>query len=117
VLLISLAIAGVFLLPYCNLLFKCGCKFPWQGGVDFCNIHQAGVPHCPWCVARNPVLETIPVLLVLSGQAFSIFYFDKKYRWSFMKLLFVSLIIFYLLSAVHGFFFKLLDNYPHFLFY
>ena len=33
----------------CHLLFQCGCTFPWAGGADHCNIHVAGVPHCPWC--------------------------------------------------------------------
>lgn len=35
--------------PYCGLLFRCHCTFPWAGGAAGCNIHHASGPKCPWC--------------------------------------------------------------------
>lgn len=32
----------VFLLPYCGLLYRCGCTFEFWGGVSKCNIND---PH------------------------------------------------------------------------
>ena len=34
---------------YCNLIFQCGCTWPWAGGSSHCNIHNPNGPHCPWC--------------------------------------------------------------------
>jgi hypothetical protein len=55
-LLIFLASAGVtcvFFINFCALVFACGCRFLWAGADRACNIHTAGVHHCPWC-AHNP---------------------------------------------------------------
>jgi hypothetical protein len=42
----------LFLLPYCGLLFRCGCTFLWLGGISKCNIYDPHEPHkCPWCMA------------------------------------------------------------------
>ena len=35
---------------FCNLVYQCGCRSLWNGAAVSCNIHQAGVPHCPWCI-------------------------------------------------------------------
>ena len=35
---------------YCNLIFQCGCTWPWAGGSKYCNIHNPNGPHCPWYV-------------------------------------------------------------------
>jgi hypothetical protein len=52
-LLVAAAIvAGVAVLSFhsvCDLLFACGCRPLWAGGTAGCNIHQPGVPHCPFC--------------------------------------------------------------------
>jgi len=117
VFLLSAAVTGIFLLPYCDFLFKCGCTFFWTTGVSLCNIYQPLTPHCPWCEARSPLLQTIPFLLVLLGQGVVIRSLDKKYDWPWAKLFLASLAVFLILGAVHGLFFKLLDDYPHFLFY
>ena len=60
----------LFLLPYCGLLFRCGCTFLWLGGVSNCNINNPHAQHkCPWCVAPKstawlvnwgtPIISTI----------------------------------------------------------
>lgn len=35
--------------PYCGLLFRCGCTWPWSGGWGNCNVHNPTGPKCPWC--------------------------------------------------------------------
>jgi hypothetical protein len=42
-------LAAAFAHPVCDLFFRCGCN--WLGAAH-CNIHTAGVPHCPWCTTR-----------------------------------------------------------------
>jgi len=34
-------------LPLCGLMFQCGCTI--LTGDAHCNMHDRGVPHCPWC--------------------------------------------------------------------
>jgi len=45
----------LFLLPYCNILFRCGCTWEWAGGIEHCNIFDNDKPHCPWCSANANV--------------------------------------------------------------
>lgn len=37
-------------LDFCNLVYQCGCRSAWAGADAACNVHRAGVRHCPWCV-------------------------------------------------------------------
>ncbi len=46
---VAWALGAVLLLPFCNVLFRCGCTWSWAGGTRHCNIHRRNVPHCPWC--------------------------------------------------------------------
>ena len=43
--------------PYCGLLFRCHCTWPWAGGSAHCNVHHATGPKCPWCNVRNTPLH------------------------------------------------------------
>lgn len=43
--------------PYCGLLFRCGCTWPWAGGWADCNYHNVRGPKCPWCNVRNTSLS------------------------------------------------------------
>ena len=47
---VAVAITQVFFIQYCDLLFDCGCRALWAGAAEYCNIHQASPPHCPWCL-------------------------------------------------------------------
>ena len=55
--------AWAWQLPACGLLFRCGCSFPWSGGVAGCNIHNPSGPKCPWCNAANTALSSVAFLL------------------------------------------------------
>jgi hypothetical protein len=52
---IAFVVASVVYMPVCNLVFDCGCTWPWLGGVQHCNIHVAGPPDCPLCKGGAPV--------------------------------------------------------------
>lgn len=57
----------VALLPICDLLFGCGCEWPWAGGIDHCNIFEEGVPHCPWCIYPRTADLSLAALLGAQG--------------------------------------------------
>jgi len=42
-------LAGLTVMPICDLHFDCGCRWPGFGGYAHCDIHTAGPPDCPWC--------------------------------------------------------------------
>ena len=51
---ITLVVTSVVYMPVCNLAFRCGCTWPWLGGVEHCNIHVPGPPDCPVCKGGAP---------------------------------------------------------------
>jgi hypothetical protein len=51
----TLLIAALLALPYCNVLFDCGCTWFWSGGSAGCNAFNPKAKlHCPWC--EHPLL-------------------------------------------------------------
>ena len=46
---VALGITSVLFIQYCDLLFDCGCQAHWAAAADYCNVHNAEPPHCPWC--------------------------------------------------------------------
>lgn len=47
--------AAVLALRVCDLMFACGCSWPWSGAAMHCNAFIAKAKmHCPWCV--HPLL-------------------------------------------------------------
>ena len=55
------AVTSVFFINFCALVFRCGCHSLWAGASRACNIHLAGVHHCPWC-AHNSALAFAAML-------------------------------------------------------
>lgn len=53
----------------CALLFSCGCRPIWAGGIDHCNVHQAGVPHCPFCAGGTGRFAWVALLIALGAFA------------------------------------------------
>ena len=47
------AVAALFFLDVCHLIYDCGCVSLWNGGAAFCNIQTAGPPDCPFCARPN----------------------------------------------------------------
>jgi hypothetical protein len=52
---IACVVTSVVYMPVCNLVFDCGCTWPWLGGVQHCNIHVPGPPDCPLCKGGAPM--------------------------------------------------------------
>ena len=72
---IAFVVTSVIYMPVCNLVFDCGCTWPWLGGVQHCNIHVAGPPDCPLCTSGYLVqagffaLIAAPLRLLASTSA------------------------------------------------
>jgi hypothetical protein len=47
--LVTAAVTSVLFINLCGTIFRCGCQSLWSGADRHCNIHSAGVKHCPWC--------------------------------------------------------------------
>ena len=112
-LFLSFILAAIFLLPFCDLIYDCGCRVPWRGGDDLCNVHIADVPHCPWCEQRNPALMAWPFLAMFGGQAGAIFWFQRRSN-NLLLLLGVGLSVFFIVGVLHGYIYGRLDSYPFF---
>lgn len=67
VFLAAAAFTGVFFINWCDLVFQCGCTFSWAGGAAHCNIHNAGPPHCPWCVNAPAAGASLAFTLLVQG--------------------------------------------------
>src|SRR2546425_9721454 len=75
----TLAVAAVLVLPYCNVLFDCGCGWPWAGLTQHCNIHSQRSPvHCPWCL--HPLTGAASILLAALFGAVVAFRGDARSR-------------------------------------
>mmetsp|Transcript_21063 Transcript_21063/g.53325 ORF Transcript_21063/g.53325 Transcript_21063/m.53325 type:complete len:199 (+) Transcript_21063:56-652(+) len=55
----AFALGALFTLPYCGLLFRCGCTWVWAGGIERCNIFDPEAPSCPFCTLSS-ALAWIP---------------------------------------------------------
>ena len=49
--------------PYCGVLFRCHCTFPWAGGSAGCNVHHTTGPQCPWCNVLHTHLRGLAPLI------------------------------------------------------
>ena len=61
------AVAAVFFLDYCNLIFDCGCVSLWEGGAAFCNIQTAGPPDCPFCATPDVAYGALYATFLVQG--------------------------------------------------
>ncbi|MBI4465458.1 MAG: hypothetical protein HY647_12195 [Acidobacteria bacterium] len=110
--LLVIAFSLVFLLNLCDLLFRCGCLSWWQGADRYCNIHQAGVSHCPWC-SYGWWGFIVPFGLIAMAQA-GVLYAIPRLSWRARLVL--SLLCFPVVGAFVGLVFALIADYPSFLF-
>jgi hypothetical protein len=59
---VSAAVTFVLFINLCATVFHCGCHSVWAGAAASCNIHKAGVAHCPWC-AQDPTYALGAILI------------------------------------------------------
>lgn len=53
--------------PLCTMMFRCGCREPWNGGWVDCNVHWA-VPiedKCPFCLSSAVYTEDTVIAAML----------------------------------------------------
>jgi hypothetical protein len=62
---IAAALTSIFFIDFCALVFQCGCRSLWAGADAHCNIHHAGVRHCPWCELGGRAFWAV----IVAGQA------------------------------------------------
>ncbi len=62
-------VVGTFVgfLPFCDLVYGCGCDWVWSGGVAQCNVHVAGAPDCPWCAHGRLVGLGVPTVTLFTA--------------------------------------------------
>lgn len=66
--LAAAAVTSAFFIDFCAAVFGCGCVSLWRGADVHCNVHSAGVHHCPWC-AHGMAASVIPWGLIVASQA------------------------------------------------
>ncbi len=79
---------AVFSINWCDLIYQCGCTFYWAGGAEQCNIHTAGVKHCPWCT--NPTYGGIAFGFTMVAQTLVAFWPGEAYLKRFVFTLLAS---------------------------
>ena len=70
---------------YCNLIFQCGCTWPWAGGSSNCNIHNPNGPHCPWCESPKThtqflVDDRVMVMLMVLAYTYQRYRVQRRKR-------------------------------------
>jgi len=90
VFLVSAAITCAFIINFCALIYRCGCRSFWAGAADECNIHSYKMHHCPWCSIGAGGFAAI-VLCIVAVQAGLSF---GRHRWGIAARLLSSLIAF-----------------------
>ena len=73
----GVAFTAAFSINWCDMIYQCGCTFYWAGAAAQCNIHQAGVQHCPWC--ENPTYGGVAFGFTLAVQALVAFWPGQAY--------------------------------------
>ena len=110
-------ISVIFVIPFCGLMYQCGCTFLWAGADRYCNIHHADAPHCPWCVAgEKPLSAALLGLAIFVLPAAPMYWFNKKENASVLKFFAFGFLAFLIAAIISGYIFKVIYDYPYFFF-
>ena len=88
----------------CALLFQCGCRSWFTGAAAHCNIHQAGVKHCPWCTLDPSIFWSLFIGFILCELAAVLATRHRPWWWQLMAALGAYLLAATLSAAVLGVF-------------
>lgn len=99
---------------FCNVLFRCGCTWDWNGGWVRCNVHNMNGPKCPWCVSREYLSWTTDCLPL--ALMFTTFFASNARGHNASLSAFLSAAVFLIVLFVVGLTYKIVSGYPYFLF-
>eukprot|EP01121_Diplochlamys_sp_Union-15-3_P002869 TRINITY_DN12714_c0_g1_i1.p1 TRINITY_DN12714_c0_g1~~TRINITY_DN12714_c0_g1_i1.p1 ORF type:complete len:196 (-),score=10.49 TRINITY_DN12714_c0_g1_i1:25-612(-) len=106
----------IFVLPYCGILFRCGCTWRWNGASSKCNYHVPDKPSCPWCVApvaTSWVAEWGSCVIMIITAIIVVWRLPFKLKiWAAPCVAIITWVVFNFLNALV---FKAVYNYPIFL--
>jgi hypothetical protein len=78
---ISFTVTCLFFINVCDWIFDCGCRSLWAGADALCNVHLAGVHHCPICSRGIAGYTAVMVAVTAPQLAASVWLpFDKVTR-------------------------------------
>ena len=78
--LISATLSSVFIINFCDAVYRCGCRSLWAGGSHHCNIHVAALKHCPWCSIGVGGFAAVLGVIIASQLALSVW--PRGWHWS-----------------------------------
>jgi len=96
--LLGATVTTLFMINLCDLIFDCGCRSWWAGGVEHCNIHDPNSRHCPWCSVGDTGFALIWVGMVMPQAVLSLF----PPRWAWPKRLGATLAAFAVFGILIG---------------
>jgi hypothetical protein len=86
---VSFVVTCLFFINVCDWMFDCGCRSLWAGADALCNVHLAGVHHCPICSRGIAGYTAIMAAVTAPQLAASVWLpFDRVTRIVFCLLLF-----------------------------
>lgn len=102
----TMAVTFLFFINLCNAIYQCGCQSLWAGVARYCNIHTAGMRHCPWCSHGAMVYNSV-LTLVLIPQLLVCWLPDWNWRTRFV----VALLLFPIVGSLAAVAMGLADGY------
>jgi hypothetical protein len=86
---LSFTLTCLLFINVCDWIFDCGCRSLWAGADAMCNVHLAGVRHCPICSWGIPGYAVVMAAVTVPQLAASLWLpFDKVTRSVICLLLF-----------------------------
>lgn len=65
ILAIAASLTWAFIINLCAAIYRCGCHSMWSGAAMYCNIHNSGVRHCPWCSVGDTGFAAIAIAIIV----------------------------------------------------
>ena len=87
----SIAFQYAFENSFCDLMFSCGCTFPWSGGDGKCNVYNAVGPRCPFC-ASDPRVGWLAWWIPIVAMALPLIKRPRSVARSFFMYVFATLL-------------------------
>jgi hypothetical protein len=103
---IALAADCVLFINLCSLIFRCGCRPLWAGAAMACNIHMAGMKHCPFCAHGESGQGIVMAAIIIPQLIVAI-----RAPWTWYLRFFAMLAIFPIAETIAALLFGWSDGY------